>query len=191
MNFQRERESINNIINNQFQNYNKKYIYELFNIEANPSLDKKDIKLIDNFNGFPYFTRTEFNNGFLGYVKEIPNGYKILGNCIGVGLLQMKFFYIKNDFCAGQYTKTLRPKFKSNENILLFYLAFLNKNSNILKANLVRDFNNITNNFQIPNLVLEEINVLVSAIKKLVIKDLIEWYRNRLNCFYEITNKLR
>lgn len=181
---ERERKLLNKIEKNGFVNFSTKLISDLFNIKNNPSLDKRDIKLCDDFNLFPYFTRTEFNNGFSGYTKVIPNGYKISGNSIAVGLLRMKFFYMNKDFCSGQFTKTLIPKNKFNENLSLFYLAFLNKNSENLRANLVRDFDNITNKIKVVNLSNEDIEVFISAIKKLVINDLINWYKNKLESYY-------
>lgn len=93
----------------------------------------------------------------------------------------MKFFYQNKDFCSGQFTKTLIPKNNFNENLGLFYLVYLNNHTNILKANLVRDFDKLTNEILIPYLKQEEINIFISAIKKLVIKDLVIWYENMLN----------
>lgn len=179
-----ERELLNKIQKTGFTNFNTKLISDLFYIRNNPSLDKRDIKLCDDFNLFPYFTRTEFNNGFSGYTREIPKGYKNPGNSIAVGLMGMKFFYMDKDFCSGQFTKTLIPKGKFNENLSLFYLTFLNKNSENLKANLVRDFNNIANKINVVNLPNEEIEIFISAIKKIVVNDLITWYKNKLNSYY-------
>lgn len=65
-----------------------------------------------NENGkFPYFTRTEFNNGILGYVDYLDKEHKISGKCLAVGMIAMKFFYMENDFFyAGQFTKRAIPK---------------------------------------------------------------------------------
>ena len=53
----------------------------------------------------------------------------------------MKFFYQAHDFYAGQFTKTLSPKFDGfNERIALWFIAWLNNYSPVLLGGLVRDF---------------------------------------------------
>lgn len=53
----------------------------------------------------------------------------------------MKFFYMKHDFYAGQFTKTAFPLFEGfNERVALWFATWFNKSSEIYKNLLVRHF---------------------------------------------------
>lgn len=113
---------------------------ELFNVKGNPQLNKESFSFIEG-GEYPYFTRTVFNNGILGYVEYLDEEHKILGNSIAVGMLGMRFFYMEHDFYAGQFTKTLFPKFDDfDEDVALYFIAILNTNSQKYLGGLVRDF---------------------------------------------------
>jgi hypothetical protein len=105
-------------------------------------------KSLDSFsfneNGeFHYFTRTEFNNGILGYVDYLDEEHKISGNCLAVGMIAMKFFYMENDFYAGQFTKRAIPKsFSLTPRIANYFISLLNKNQKIFQNVLVKHFEN-------------------------------------------------
>ena len=81
---------------------------DLFEIRGNPQLNKDSFKFNENAE-FPYFTRTAFNNGILGYVEYLDDEHKIEGNCLAVGMIAMQFFYMQKDFYAGQFTKRAIP----------------------------------------------------------------------------------
>ena len=121
----------------------KKFLIEdLFTLTNNPQLDKQYFTFNKNA-PFPYFTRTENNNGILGKVEYLDEEHKIPGNSLAVGMISMKFHYMKNDFYAGQFTKTAIPKFKNfNEQIALYFISVLNKKSEYYRSLLVRDFEN-------------------------------------------------
>ena len=120
--------------------FKKVKIESLFDIKANPQLDKGHF----NFNEgsvYPYFTRTEKNNGILGYVDYLDEEHKIKGNSLAVGMIAMQFFYMEHDFYAGQFTKTAFPKFKGfNKTVALYFIAALNKHKGIFQRVLVGDF---------------------------------------------------
>lgn len=118
-------------------------IGELFSVSSNPQLNKESFHFSTN-GQYPYFTRTVFNNGILGYVDYLDDEHKISGNSIAVGMLGMQFFYMPSDFYAGQFTKTVFPKFKEfNEKLAIYFIAFFNKLQKILQGVLVRDFEKI------------------------------------------------
>ncbi len=99
---------------------------------------------------YPYFTRTCMNNGIAGWVEYLDEEHKIKGNCLAVGMIGMQFFYMEQDFYAGQFTKSLHPKFEGfNRYIALFMLTCLNKFQRILQGVLVRDFAKTLNNLKI------------------------------------------
>jgi len=115
---------------------------DLFEIKGNPQLNKDSFSFNEN-GEFPYFTRTEFNNGILGYVDYLDEEHKINGNCLAVGMIAMKFFYMENDFYAGQFTKRAIPKsFSLTPRIANYFISLLNKNQKIFQNVLVRHFEN-------------------------------------------------
>ena len=116
-------------------------IGDLFFVKSNPQLNKSSFEFAENAE-YSYFTRTVYNNGILGYVKYLDEEHKIKGNAIAVGLIAMQFFYMEKDFYAGQFTKTIYPKFDNfNRYIALYFTALFNANQNkYLKNFVVKDF---------------------------------------------------
>lgn len=56
-------------------------------------------------------------------------------------MISMQFHYMQHDFYAGQFTKTLIPKFRGfNENLAMYFIAILNKHSEYYQSYLVRHF---------------------------------------------------
>lgn len=99
---------------------------------------------------YPYFTRTVFNNGILGYVDYLDEEHLIKGNSLAVGMMGMRFFYMKHDFYAGQFTKTAFPIFDGfNESVALWFISWFNKSSLKYLGLLVRDFENAFNNTEL------------------------------------------
>jgi len=92
----------------------------LFEIKSNPQLNKESFNFAAT--GYPYFTRTAFNNGILGYVDYLDDEHKIGGNSLAIGMIEMRFHYMETDFYAGQFTKTAFPKFKGfNKRLALYF----------------------------------------------------------------------
>lgn len=120
---------------------NKEFLIKnLFNIINNPQLDKENFIFSERAK-YPYFTRTENNNGIYGYVKYFDDDHLIPGNSLAVGMISMQFHYMQHDFYAGQFTKTLIPKFmRFNENLAMYFIAILNKHSEYYQSYLVRYF---------------------------------------------------
>lgn len=116
-----------------------------FLVRGNPQLNKGSF-VFDNTNEYPYFTRTVLNNGILGYVDYLDVEHKIKGNSIAVGMLGMQFFYMEKDFYAGQFTKTIFPKFEGlNETNAQYFISWFNKSSLYYASKLVRDFETLFN----------------------------------------------
>ncbi|CAA6825715.1 MAG: type IIS restriction enzyme [uncultured Sulfurovum sp.] len=122
---------------------------DLFEIKSNRQLNKDSFV----FNGkgeYPYFTRTVFNNGIFGYVDYLDDEHKIKGNCLAVGMMGMQFFYMQKDFYAGQFTKRAIPKlFSLTPRLAIYFISLLNKNQDVFKNVLVRNFENEFNKFKI------------------------------------------
>lgn len=157
-------------------------IGELFDVINNPQLDKENFVFSDNAL-YPYFTRTENNNGVFGYVEYLDDEHKIEGNSLAVGMISMKFHYMSHDFYAGQFTKTLIPKFKNfNETLALFFVSILNKYSSYYQGYLVREFvprvKNTVCKLPVgkdgqPN--WDYMERYIRATEKLVIADTVKW----------------
>lgn len=99
---------------------------------------------------YPYFTRTVFNNGIYGYVDYLDESHLIKGNSIAVGMMGMKFFYMSHDFYAGQFTKTVFPKFNGfNSRIALWFISWFNKSSKKFLSVLVREFEKVFSDTEI------------------------------------------
>ena len=112
----------------------------MFEVKSNPQLNKDSFIFAENA-PYPYFTRTCLNNGIAGYVEYLDEEHKIKGNSIAVGMLGMQFFYMEKDFYAGQFTKTIYPKFDTfNSKIAHFFITWLNKFQKTFQGVLVRDF---------------------------------------------------
>lgn len=115
----------------------------MFLIKGNPQLNKDNFTFSENYqNGkYPYFTRTAFNNGILGYVNYLDDEHKIKGNCLAIGMIAMQFFYMEKDFYAGQFTKRVIPKgFSLTSRIATYFIILLNKNQQKFQNLLVRNF---------------------------------------------------
>ena len=122
---------------------------KLFNVKSNPQLNKDSFNFSEN-GVYPYFTRTVLNNGIAGYVDYLDEEHKISGNSLAVGMLGMQFFYMEKDFYAGQFTKTIYPKFDYfNSKVAQYFIVLLNKNQKIYQDNLVRDFKRLFYNTKI------------------------------------------
>jgi hypothetical protein len=112
----------------------------LFKLINNPQLDKHNF-VFDESAEYPYFTRTENNNGVLGYVRYLDDKHKVPGNSLAVGMISMRFHYMSHDFYAGQFTKTLLPKFGGfDKRLALYFIAELNARSGYYQGYLVREF---------------------------------------------------
>jgi len=137
---------------NDFKNANrKKFCFkDLFIVKGNPQLNKDSFVFTNDFTKYPYFTRTVLNNGIAGYVEYLDDEHLNRGNSIAVGMLGMQFFYMKNDYYAGQFTKSILPRFDEfNEQIAHFFITYMNKSNKLYKRLLVRDFEKEFNNTEI------------------------------------------
>ena len=122
---------------------------DLFEIKGNSQLNK-DSFVFREKGEYPYFTRTEFNNGILGYVDYLDDEHKMAGGCLAVGMIAMKFFYMQKDFYAGQFTKRAIPKsFSLSQRVASYFISLLNKNQKIFQNVLVGSFESVFNNTKI------------------------------------------
>ncbi|WP_462106743.1 restriction endonuclease subunit S [Campylobacter concisus] len=172
-------------------------IGDLFKVVSNPQLNKESFHFSDN-GEYPYFTRTVLNNGIAGYVDYLDEKHKINGNSLAVGMLGMQFFYMKKDFYAGQFTKTIYPKFDNfNKDIAQYFICWLNKKQNFYQSHLVRDFERLFNETKILLPISENGEIdyefmenFIKAIEKLVIKDVVLWADKKIEATKKVVNKV-
>lgn len=164
-------------------------IGELFSVKSNPQLNKDSFKFTENAE-YPYFTRTVFNNGILGYVKYLDEEHKIKGNSIAVGLIAMQFFYMEKDFYAGQFTKTIYPKFENfNKYIAFYFISLFNANrqkylKDFVVKNFEKDFTNTSISLPINSsgdIDFTFMETFIKAVEKEAIKSVVLWSEKRLN----------
>ena len=169
---------------------------ELFSVKSNPQLNKDSFSFSENA-PYPYFTRTCLNNGIAGYVEYLDEEHKIKGESIAVGMLGMQFFYMQKDFYAGQFTKTLYPKFSGlNATIAQFFIAWLNKHQKIFQGVLVRDFEKTFNETEILLPVLDSHNIdfdfiesFIKAIQKECIKSVVLWQEGERQAYKKVVKQ--
>lgn len=172
-------------------------IGDLFLVVSNPQLNKESFHFSDN-GEYPYFTRTVLNNGIAGYVDYLDEKHKINGNSLAVGMLGMQFFYMEKDFYAGQFTKTIYPKFDNfNKDIAQYFICWLNKKQNFYQSHLVRDFERLFNETKILLPISENGEIdyefmenFIKAIEKLVIKDVVLWADKKIEATKKVVNKV-
>jgi len=167
----------------------------LFEVKSNPQLNKESF--VFNENGkYPYFTRTIFNNGIFGYVNYLDDEHRIDGNCLAVGMMAMKFFYMNKDFYAGQFTKRIIAlNFELNEKIANFLITILNKKQDIFKNVLVRDFEKTFNKeiIQLPTknnkIDFDFIENFIDELEKAKINQIKEYLKQNNLDNYNLTKK--
>ena len=122
---------------------------DLFRIKSNLQLNKNSFIFSEN-GEYPYFTRTVFNNGILRNVHYLDEEHKLKGNCLAVGMIAMRFFYMDKDFYAGQFTKRAIPiGFSLNSRLANYFITVLNKKSKIFQSSLVRNFEKVFKNEEV------------------------------------------
>lgn len=169
---------------------------ELFDIKGNPQLNKESF-VFGEQSSYPYFTRTVFNNGILGYVDYLDDSHLIKGNSLAVGMMGMQFFYMQHDFYAGQFTKTAFPKFNTlNERIALYFITQLNKMKGVYLSVLVRDFEKVFNNTELslPITASGEIDyafmeTAIRAMEKQCIARLKEAFMHEQEVYRQVTDR--
>ena len=114
---------------------------KIFTIEsATPSYDKGDLKPVSNNDVYyDYITRTSENQGVCDVTSFISDLGKHSAGSFSLGLMQMKFFYRKRDWYAGQFVKKIECIDNVSENTKLYLQTVLNGLTPKLSSYLVRD----------------------------------------------------
>jgi len=166
-------------------------ISKLFTIHNTKSFNKN--KLVPG-NEYDYVTRTSQNQGVFqktGFVNS--KNINLAGNW-SLGLMQMDFFYRKNPWYAGQFVRKINFKGNLAEKKAIYFSVLLNKFKNKLLTVLVRDVDELfmKSKIELPISKNKEIDYntidnLISAIQKLVIKDVVLYVERKKEELNKIT----
>ena len=100
-------------------------IFEISGSKTTPKLKLEEIGL----GKFPYVTTQATSNGIAGFY----NFWTEKGNCITIDSAVLgTAFYQKENFSASDHVEILRPKFKINEKIALYFATLLNRMARVL-----------------------------------------------------------
>lgn len=168
-------------------------IAELFEIKSSKKrFDANKITISDK--GSPYVVRTNLNNGIRGYINE---DIKFLNesNTISFGQDTATMFYQKNQYFTGDKIKILQNKLKYFNSLnAMFFITSMSKsfssfswgassfNVNILsKQNIITPTKNSQPDYK-------TMETFISAIQKLVIKDVVLYSEKKLNTTKKVVN---
>ncbi|HIZ52614.1 MAG TPA: restriction endonuclease subunit S [Candidatus Enterococcus avicola] len=128
---------------------NRKFkLGDLFKIEKALSFNKNKLTPIVG-KKYAYITRTSLNNGILKYTGFVNQKNINSAHTFSLGLLQMTFFYQREEWYAGQFVRKITPKFEINDRIAMYFCTVFNKQKNILSSVLVHEVDETFNNIEV------------------------------------------
>lgn len=180
-----EQQTLANYVDGKFEL--KEYsISKLFKIESyKKRFDANKVTVKEN-GKFPYVVRMSTNNGQKGYIEENEE-YLNEGNTISFGQDTATMFYQEKPYFTGDKIKILKPKNNkfSKENAQFFIAAMSKSFSNFSWGSSSFNVKVLENQKIIlpvkkGEIDFESIEILTSAIKKLVIKDVVQFSENKI-----------
>lgn len=175
-------EEENNILNN-FETINLKElkISDLFDVDSSKKrFDANKVSVTENI-GHPYVVRTALNNGIRGRINE-DRQFLNPSNTISFGQDTATMFYQENSYFTGDKIKILSSKDDNfNKKRALYFITSMAKLFKTFSWG-ASSFNvNVINNQLLTVPVIDDeidystIELLISAIQKLVIKDVVKY----------------
>lgn len=143
---------------------------------------------------YPYIVRTALNNGLKGYINE-DTRYLNDGNTISFGQDTATMFYQENPYFTGDKIKILKPKMVNfNKNKAHFLLASMAKSFSSFSWGKNSYSVKVIENqlIQLPikhgKIDYNYIETFITAIKKLVIKDVVKWTDKKIELTKDVVN---
>ena len=171
--------------------YKKIKLWDYFDIQSTLGFNKDRLT---NGNEYDYITRTSLNQ-WIFQSTWFVNFENLNESWVwSLWLLQMDFFFRRRKWYAGQFIRKIIPKFELSSDMTLFFETILNSQKKVLLSVLVR---NVDKKFKeifvrVPvkdnKLDYEFIETFITAIKKLVIKDVVIYNQERIKATAEIIN---
>ena len=169
-------------------------IGDLFEIGTSKKrFDANKVEIFE-YGTYPYIVRTSLNNGRKGYINENPI-FLNDGNTIAFGQDTATIFYQEKPYFTGDKIKIVKAKDEkfNKQNAQFFIVAMMNSfslfswgsssfNVSILKNTKIQL---PTKNNQ-PDYAL--MNTLISAIQKLVIKDVVQYADRKINATKQVVS---
>lgn len=164
--------------------FNEFYINDIFDIfSTRKRFDANKVNIIKN-GKYPYIVRTSTNNGQKGFINENPE-FLNEGKTISFGQDTATAFYQKQPYFTGDKIKVLKLKFgKLEEKDAMYFLTAISKSfSNFSWGSSSYSVETIRNQtIELPitkkGIDYSYMETFISAIQKLVIKDVVK-YVNR------------
>ena len=178
----KEKQILKDFKNQKFREFN---VIDIFEIENTKNILSRDI--IENSGKTPYLCASTENNAISSYISYNEK-YLDKGNCVFIGGKTFVVTYQEKDFYSND-SHNLALYFKNNITKLnqLFLVTCINKSlghkyswgNSISKAKIQSDKVSLPIKENQPNYELME--TLISAIQKLVIKDVVLYVNNKKN----------
>lgn len=190
----KEKKLLDNYQNLNFKEFN---ISDLFEINPTKSYKLNKTKLYSSEGFTPIITNTSINNGVNGYSKLDPTEK---GNMITFSdtTTSQSIFYQPNDFIGFSHVQGMYPKMFVDfwkENTLLYKLTSFKKSADVMEFSYGNKFNRdrakklkvwlpIKNN----EIDFNCMDTFITAVKKIVIQDLVKWSNNKINLTKKVIN---
>ncbi|MFH5911244.1 restriction endonuclease subunit S [Clostridium perfringens] len=166
-------------------------VSDIFNVSSSKKrFDANKVDILTK--GYPYVVRTSNNNGIKGYLNEDIN-YLNEGNTISFGQDTATMFYQENPYFTGDKIKILKSKFKNfNKYSAQYFIGTMSKSFSSFSwgassfsekaINKQGIFVKVKDN----EIDFEYIETLISAIQKLVIRDVVIFADRRIEATKQV-----
>ena len=168
-------------------------LFDIFSYKKR--FDANKVTLVEK-NGHPYIVRQGSDNGQKGLIKE-DEAFLNDGNTISFGQDTATMFYQEKAYFTGDKIKILKPKFEwfGKENAQ-FFLASMHRSFSSFSWGSSSFSKGVIENQKIylpttgdDRIDFNYISVLISAIQKLVIKDVVQFTNRKLDTYKNIVSK--
>ncbi|MCX0401971.1 restriction endonuclease subunit S [Clostridium perfringens] len=169
-------------------------VSDIFNVSSSKKrFDANKVDILTK--GYPYVVRTSNNNGIKGYLNEDIN-YLNKGNTISFGQDTATMFYQENPYFTGDKIKILKSKFKNfNKYSAQYFIGTMSKSFSSFSwgassfsekaINKQGIFVKVKDN----EIDFEYIETLISAIQKLVIRDVVIFADRRIEATKQVIDR--
>lgn len=169
-------------------------IQSVFDVKSSKKrFDANKVEILHQ--GYPYVVRMSADNGVKGYLKQ-DEEFLNQGNTIAFGQDTATMFYQENPYFTGDKIKVLECKYNKFDKInAMFLISAMKKSFSTFSwgANSFSEKAINTQEIQLPiknnEIDFSYMNTLVSAVQKLVIKDVVLWADKKIYATKKVINK--
>ena len=169
-------------------------IQSVFDVKSSKKrFDANKVEILHQ--GYPYVVRMSSDNGVKGYLKQ-DEEFLNQGNTIAFGQDTATMFYQENPYFTGDKIKILECKYNKFDKInAMFLISAMKKSFSTFSwgANSFSEKAINTQEIQLPTkndeIDFSYMNTLISAVQKLVIKDVVLWADKKIYATKRVINK--